>query len=272
MKIESDVDELRETGGGTPPAKDRPAPSRDRLAAIALQMAKGNAPEERATRPAEVQSQDRATIKKDLEATYKEIEALESGVVDDGAEVALPDPATEEPVIPKTGGVFDKFSAEYDANGKLSDESYAELAKMGIDRALVDTFIDDRVEVTKVKREVKTVDYMKIVGGADRYKEISKWASTNLSKEERDAFNEALSGSDGSIRFALEGLNARFLKAQPAPRTPMLRGTPATSGSSSAVKPFTSMAQLIQAQKDPRYQRDEEYREQVLDRLRVSNI
>ena len=89
------------------------------------------------------------------------------------------------------------------------------------------------------------------VGGADRYKAVAGWASTNLPTERVTAFNNALeSGDQAQIINQLKGLQYDYMQEHGyEPR--LARGTAAPQ---SRATPFESEAQVVAAMNDPRYQ------------------
>jgi hypothetical protein len=158
---------------------------------------------------------------------------------------------------------FSKFGSEYLQNGRLSDQSYDELASRGIPREVVDAYISGQQAVQE--REVNTV--MTDIGGKENFDALSKWAASNLSQDELDAYNAMVMGGNlQQARMAVKGLYAQYLSGSSEPS--LLGGsTGRYSGDG-----FRSTAEVIQAMKDPRYQNDEAYRKDVQNRLSVSEI
>jgi Phage T7 capsid assembly protein len=158
---------------------------------------------------------------------------------------------------------FSKFGSEYMQNGRLSDQSYEELASRGIPREVVDAYISGQQAVQE--REVNTV--MTDIGGKENFDALSKWAASNLSQDELDAYNAMVMGGNlQQARMAVKGLYAQYLSGNSEPS--LLGGnTGRYSGDG-----FRSTAEVIQAMKDPRYQNDEAYRKDVQNRLSVSEI
>lgn len=159
---------------------------------------------------------------------------------------------------------FSKFGSEYLQNGRLSDQSYDELASRGIPREVVDAYISGQQAIQD--REVNTV--MTDIGGKDNFQALSKWAASNLSQDELDAYNAMVMGGNlQQARMAVKGLYAQYVAGNSEPN--LLGGV---TGRHSSVDGFRSTAEVIQAMKDPRYQSDEAYRKDVQGRLAVSEI
>ena len=70
----------------------------------------------------------------------------------------------------------------------------------------------------------------------------------------------------GSILMAVRGLHARYTQVNGTGGTYVMGNTTTSAGG------FQSVAELTEAMKDPKYRSDHAYRQQVQDRLAVSNI
>src|SRR5690606_22644532 len=98
---------------------------------------------------------------------------------------------------------------------------------------------------------------------------LLSWAGTALSPEETAAANKVLQSMDSAeAKLVLAGLQSRYEATYG--KSPALlsgEGVPGTSG----VKPFRSNSEVVEAMKDPRYHRDEAYRQDVYRRLAISD-
>ena len=104
-------------------------------------------------------------------------------------------------------------------------------------------------------------------GGEAEYGRLTSWAAQNLSETKLDAFNDMIDrGNATAIQIAVAGLRAEY-EAQEGYEGRMLTGksAPAADG-------FRSQAEVVQAMSDPRYDRDEAYRQDVYDKLERSNV
>jgi len=154
-----------------------------------------------------------------------------------------------------------KFADEFAAAGKLSDKSYAELEGLGLPKAYVDTYIAGQVAIAERAQQ----EVFSSVGGADSYRAMVEWAASNLAADEVNAYNAAVeSGDRNQVMFAVRGLQARFQSTR-EPRTVVGSGKQASTG-------FRSSAEIVEAMRDPRYQKDPAYRADVERRLANSNI
>ena len=127
---------------------------------------------------------------------------------------------------------------------------------------------EEEVEDTSFSQE--EVDaILEHVGGPDVYQKALDWALEALSPEEQEEFNTVLetAQSPAVAKFAIESLVNRF-RANADFQGKQVRGRP--SGND-AVKPYRSRAEVSAAIQDPRYDRDPAYRNDVADRLAVSD-
>lgn len=160
---------------------------------------------------------------------------------------------------------FSKYSEEWADKGELSEDSFKELAEMGIPKEVVNRYIEG-VEAVQT-RQVSEV--YNSVGGEDNYKAMVEWASGNLSKEEVDAYDSLVTGNDvTSVRLAAKGLWAQYA-AQNGKAPKLIGGSQSMSGSTS---PFRSTAEVVSAMSDSRYATDPAYRRDVEKRLEISDV
>ena len=104
-------------------------------------------------------------------------------------------------------------------------------------------------------------------GGEAEYARLTSWAAQNLSETKLDAFNDMIDrGNATAIQIAVSGLRAEY-EAQEGYEGRMLTGKAARGADA-----FRSQAEVVQAMSDPRYDRDEAYRQDVYDKLERSDI
>ena len=94
-------------------------------------------------------------------------------------------PVTQEQAEEATGIQLDKFYDEFADKGELTNQSYEELAKQGLNKDLVDSFIQGQNALA----EQQSNEMHSIVGGKDNYESMVNWASENLTETESTAFN-----------------------------------------------------------------------------------
>ena len=104
-------------------------------------------------------------------------------------------------------------------------------------------------------------------GGEAEYAKLTSWAAQNLSETKLDAFNDMIDrGNAMAIQIAVSGLRAEY-EAQEGYEGRMLTGKAARGADA-----FRSQAEVVAAMSDPRYDRDEAYRQDVYDKLERSDI
>ena len=104
-------------------------------------------------------------------------------------------------------------------------------------------------------------------GGEAEYNRLTSWAGDNLDESKLDAFNDIIDrGNATSIQIAVAGLRAEY-EAQEGYEGRMLTGKAAR-----AVDGFRSLAEVVAAMNDPRYDRDPAYRQDLYDKLERSNV
>lgn len=185
-----------------------------------------------------------------------------------GAPAEAETPAAEadaQEAAEKAGLDLQTVEAEFMQTGALTDETYAKLAEAGYSREIVDSYIAGQ----QAQAQLMQTEIEQYVGGADAMKGVLEWAAGNLSDGEKAAFNDIMDNGDTSaIKLAFDGLMAKY-RAGEGSEGPLVSGS-SRSGASS-VKPFADNAQLTAAMRDPRYATSEAYRNEVAQRLAISN-
>ena len=161
----------------------------------------------------------------------------------------------------------------YENEGALSEETMQRFTEMS-SSDLVEAYmairdrnpdVDGGVATDLTDAEMNQV--YNSAGGEAEYGRLTSWAAENLSETKLDAFNDMIDrGNATAIQIAVAGLRAEY-EAQEGYEGRMLTGksAPAADG-------FRSQAEVVQAMSDPRYDRDEAYRQDVYDKLERSDI
>ena len=194
----------------------------------------------------------------ELSKAYTELEKQYSGRQ---KEETKPEEVKEE--VQQKG--LEKFYTEFAETGALSENSYAELAKQGLDKNLVDSYIEGQ----KLVADTQTKQVQDVAGGKERYAELVEWAGKNLSEAEQTTFNNMVdSGDVEQAKFAVQGLMAKA-NVNYNPNQPEL-----FEGTSDVTSPnaFTSVSQVTDAMNDPRYEKDPSFRKEVEDKLARSKV
>lgn len=213
-----------------------------------------------------------------LPAKFKTPEELAKSYTELESKVGKPaaDKPAESGVL--TLEELDAYSAEFNSAGGLSPESYEKLAKKGLQKELVDGYI----EGVKARSMSAANEAMALVGGEDQYKGMVEWAGQTLSDAELAVFNDAvdLSKADKVRReAAIKGLFAQYQLAGGQPANPSTReparqltGQSSSQPATGSMYRFESRAQVVQAMRDPRYKTDPAYQKAVADALGASDL
>ena len=166
-------------------------------------------------------------------------------------------------------------SEEYFANdGQLSAETMERFTEMSSSE-LVEAYMAIRERNPDVDGGTSSPDLTDAemnqvynsAGGEAEYGRLTSWAAQNLSETKLNAFNDMIDrGNATAIQIAVSGLRAEY-EAQEGYEGRMLTGKAARSQNG-----FRSQAEVVQAMSDPRYERDEAYRQDVYDKLERSNV
>ena len=179
-----------------------------------------------------------------------------------GSDKADEDVAETEPT--ESNDMIVEASKEFFEKGELTDDTYESLAKLGLNRELVDSYAAGQVALMENQQSD-----IKGLAGND-YDAMTEWAGQNLTDEEMNTYNEVVtSGSVEHAKLAVSGLHARFQAANGSTAPKLAMGS--TTGS--ATLPYQSMQEVTRAMNDPRYKSgDKAYHAEVDRRLAVSNI
>lgn len=198
----------------------------------------------------------------EMAASYSELEKKLSG----GSQDETPPKQADENQQVPPGVDVNKYSTEFETNGALSEASYAELEKAGINRSMVDAYIAGQ---TALAASYQNAGY-EAAGGQERYGQMVEWAKANLTPAEIKAFNAQVSAGDvETMKLAVAGLNSKFVAANGSAPSGLLQGGASPTAATGA---FQSRSQVTEAMSDPRYATDPAYRQQVRARLANSNV
>ena len=138
--------------------------------------------------------------------------------------------------------------------------------------AEVEEQVEEQVEETEESPTItqEDIEYLQdLAGGAEGYKSMISWASSNLEAEEIRMYDSIMDGGNpAAVYFAVKSLVSQYTDANGKDGNLLTGKAPAAS----ADKSFRSQAELVQAMNDPRYDRDEAYRSDVMAKLENSNL
>jgi hypothetical protein len=205
----------------------------------------------------------------ELERGYLELQKRLSSPAEEEPQVEeAPEAEEEEEEIEVDGDLFDAIMESY-RTGEWDDNLVEEVGKMDpIDVANMFLAKQGEAQQTEVATEEDVTQIQESVGGMNEYQNMIQWASQNLSEQEINLYDAAMDRGDPlTMFFAAQALNSRYQDAVGYDGE-MLTGS-APRNTSNA---FRSQAELIAAMSDPRYDKDPAYRQDIADKLAVSNI
>ena len=169
-------------------------------------------------------------------------------------------------LLAKSNISYNALKEEYQTNGELSEKTLAQLEKAGYTRELVENFIEGQ----QARYEASYGVYIRnAVGGDKEYARLIKWAGNNLSSQEINRFNKAVTSNDVDIALvAVENLANRMEKAKGTPPE-LIEGKPTAEH---RTKGYASLAEMAAAMDDPRYEKDMAYTERVERRIIASDF
>lgn len=218
----------------------------------------------------------------DLQQAYTELEKKQSQEPDPNQD-GIPKPdkptvgiPTEKNEPAKGTGALDiaALTAEFGEKGELSPNTYKKLAATGLNKETVDLMIDG--QLSRAREYAGTLS--EVAGGQKQLDALFAWAGSSKTPEQVAALNLVFEGSNlEAAKMTLMGLAAEHTaavasgKADPlgeAEATELIDGE--TAMGVTGARPFRSQAEISEAIRDPRYEKDSAYREDVKKRLAVS--
>ena len=215
-----------------------------------------------------------------LAGKYKNAEELESAYLELQKKLGSTDEDTETTTTEETeedwsdgAQVIADASKEYfDNEGKLSAETMQKFTEMS-STDLVNAYMEIQKNAPAPQGEADDLTDAEMntvynsAGGEEEYNKLTSWASQNLAENKLDAFNNIVNQGDATaIQIAVAGLRSEY-EAQEGYEGRMLQGKAARTTDA-----FRSQAEVVAAMSDPRYERDEAYRQDVYDKLERSNV
>ena len=170
---------------------------------------------------------------------------------------------------PVAEGAFDMnaLTQEYSENGSLSDKSYKQLEDAGISQDMTNQYIAGQKALgAQIGNDVKNT-----VGGEENYNGMVEWAKNNYSAEQITAYDNAVnSGNIELAKMAAKGLQSDYHNTEGVEGKVYGGKQAAPEGGLGDV--FRSNAEVTTAMKDPRYDSDHAFRQDVRDKLERSDL
>ena len=160
-------------------------------------------------------------------------------------------------------------NASLSEDGKIPDELQAKLKAAKIPDEVVQSHIDG----TKARVKLMALEAANLVGGNDQLQSILTWAAENISESERASINQQLKMP--GWQNTLLGIQARMAKQQAiagqttaSPTKPLYEPTVTSGGG--GLQPFSSLGDMQAAMRDPRYNKDPHYTQEVMQRVALA--
>jgi len=153
-----------------------------------------------------------AESEQSTEGEGSEVQAGETQEGNPKDETSDTETKTEGDVEDKTEGEFDysPYQDEFLETGDISEKSKEELYKT-FPKNLVDMYIENMKVATSHAIEQSERKAFDAVGGEKSYTDMVTWASQNMSKEETEAYDNAvLSGNEQLALMAIKGMKAQY--------------------------------------------------------------
>jgi len=180
----------------------------------------------------------------------------------------------EEPAAPVDAadmGTIQPYIDEFASTGELTDASREALEKM-FPAALVEDYLAKSAmaqQYAASQEEQHLANIYDTVGGESQYAQMVNWASSTLSPEAIEAFNDSVNGTAHQAELAVRGLASQFA-ASGAPKTPnLLQSKPEGV---TGMAPYESLSQVTRDMATKEYKEDPAFRAKVHARMGVSNV
>jgi hypothetical protein len=162
---------------------------------------------------------------------------------------------------------MDSLRQEYAENGSLSDNSYKQLEDAGISQEITNQYIAGQKALgVQIGTDVKNT-----VGGEENYNGMVEWAKNNYSAEQITAYDNAVnSGNIELAKMAAKGLQSDYQSTTGVEGEVYGGKQAAPEGGHGDV--FRSNAEVTTAMKDPRYNSDPAFRQDVREKLERSDL
>jgi len=161
----------------------------------------------------------------------------------------------------------------HENEGTITDEMYSDLENAGIPRPTIDSYLAGRANEMGFSSSDDSVDQAyvddmyKMAGGKRAYNNMTEWARDNLNEEDQQAFNDVTSsGNKAAVRFAVKALMGQYEDS--VGRQPTL----VTGKNARSAGTYRSMAEVVRDMEDSRYEKDEAFRYDVMQKLERSNL
>lgn len=162
-------------------------------------------------------------------------------------------------VLESKGFDMQALSDEFQANGDLTPETRAKLAKQGFTQEVVDNFIQGQQLIVQRTME----DIASVVGGVEQMQTVVEWARANLPADVKASYDKV--HDPVMIKVLLKDLERQMNDSEGYLPQQLQGGAGESRGNY-----FESMHEVEEAINDPRYSSDPVYRAKVAQKLTAS--
>jgi|TARA_B110000977_G_scaffold54217_1_gene73808 hypothetical protein len=149
-----------------------------------------------------------------------------------------------------------ELQTQLQTNGTLSEEAFAALAKVGLSKELVDTYVENFV----FRQEAQINEATNYAGGPEGWEQLSNWAVNNMPEQEVARYNELL--GTGEWKVAIDALRARQTSSTGEPQ--LLNGSGITGTGTSG---YRSKSEMKVDMSNPKYSTDPAFRQDVMRKM-----
>lgn len=202
------------------------------------------------------------------EAMAKAYEELEGHLGKSESEEEAAPEAAPEAVEGVGTDALQPFYDEFAESGELKDDSFVALEKLGLQRELVQAFMEGQ----RATHQAELSQIYEAAGGKDAYTTALNWAVSALSPEEVTAYNEQVeTGEAATAKMAVMGMMARYHQSgqSGAQQPQLLQSEPVGPGGPAA---YESIAQVMADMKSKEYKDDPAFRAKVQTKLSRSDV
>lgn len=164
-------------------------------------------------------------------------------------------------VLKEKGFDYAKLQEEFNQSGEISKETREKLAEAGISDEVIDNYISGQ----QAKVEAKKNEIAEVVGGREEMDKVIKWASKNLPEAEKVSINSVK--DENIMKIILKDLKERMEEKEGV--TPELLSG---DGGKNLTNVYESQAQMMADIRDPRYDKDEAYRDKIRKKIEASRV
>ncbi len=170
-------------------------------------------------------------------------------------------------VVEKAGFTLEALQQEFNTHGDIIPESRATLAKAGVTKEMVDTYIEGQKAIAQ---NLLTDLQVGVAGSTEKFNEMWAWSVRGIPDAEKGAINSALATGDPAVaKLAMSAVHAKWVAAVGQDPQRVMHGTKVATASGDV---YTHRDELQKDISSKEYATNEAFRMQVIAKLKRSNI